>query len=83
MTGLDALEPPQFMRVLLLPMKELFGEINDRIVIGGSVEIDVGDDRILAAQKGLALEGIGNLRENSMVTNLVLDEQVDKIAQCL
>ena len=45
-----ALEPPQFLRVPLLFAKELFGEIDNRITINGSVEIDVRDYRIIPTQ---------------------------------
>jgi hypothetical protein len=54
-----------------------------RIVIGGPIEIEVGDDRVLGTHRGLSLEGIRNLHEDSMVTNLVLDEQVDQITESL
>jgi hypothetical protein len=78
-----ALKPPEFERVLLLFIEELCSELNDGVVVARTIEIDVRDDRIFAAQKGLGPEGIGNLHEYSMVTNFVLEKKVDEIAESL
>ena len=81
-TPSSALELSQLAGVPFLCFQEMLGAVEHGLTVGPD-KIDVGDGRILAGQGGFGLEGVGNLGEEPVMTNLVLDEQVDEIPKGL